>query len=198
MRWGVGADRLLRKPSAPFGKLPFARESSPRPPQRGVPPAPSLAQPRTISPTWINRQRRHGSPSAWPMPVFPPTGWWNKACLDKRKPERTYRRSIARSKRIWDRGQLWQAAPKLVSGGQRDRMRAGRPRSQGNHSPLEGESQKPSRQRRRLMRWGGTPTTSRPYLRRKALRPLGNSRLRPDESSPRRKLAHDGADQDRE
>ena len=25
-------------------------------------------------------------------------------------------------------------------------MRAGRPRSQGNHSPLEGESQKPSRQ----------------------------------------------------
>ena len=28
----------------------------------------------------------------------------------------------------------------------RDRMRAGRPRSQGNHSPLEGESQKPSRQ----------------------------------------------------
>ena len=33
-----------------------------------------------------------------------------------------------------------------LGGGQRDRMRAGRPRSQGNHSPLEGESQKPSRQ----------------------------------------------------
>ena len=33
-----------------------------------------------------------------------------------------------------------------LSGGQRDSMRAGRPRSQGNHSPLEGESQKPSRQ----------------------------------------------------
>ena len=33
-----------------------------------------------------------------------------------------------------------------LSGSQRDRMRAGRPRSQGNHSPLEGESQKPSRQ----------------------------------------------------
>ncbi len=33
-----------------------------------------------------------------------------------------------------------------LSGGQRERMRAGRPRSQGNHSPLEGESQKPSRQ----------------------------------------------------
>ena len=34
-----------------------------------------------------------------------------------------------------------------LSGGQRDRMRAGRPRSQAmpNHSPLEGESQKPSR-----------------------------------------------------
>ena len=27
-----------------------------------------------ISPTWINRERRHGSPSAWPM-LFPPTGW---------------------------------------------------------------------------------------------------------------------------
>ena len=36
-----------------------------------------------------------------------------------------------------------------LSGGQRDRMRAGRPRSQGNHSPLGGESQKP-RARRRL------------------------------------------------
>ena len=33
-----------------------------------------------------------------------------------------------------------------LSDGQRDSMRAGRPRSQGNHSPLEGESQKPSRQ----------------------------------------------------
>ena len=33
-----------------------------------------------------------------------------------------------------------------LSGNQRDRVRAGRPRSQGNHSPLEGESQKPSRQ----------------------------------------------------
>ena len=33
-----------------------------------------------------------------------------------------------------------------LSGSQRDRMRAGRPRSQDNHSPLEGESQKPSRQ----------------------------------------------------
>ena len=33
-----------------------------------------------------------------------------------------------------------------LSGGQRDSMRAGRPRSQGNHFPLEGESQKPSRQ----------------------------------------------------
>ena len=27
-----------------------------------------------ISPTWINRQRRHGCPTAWPM-GFPPTGW---------------------------------------------------------------------------------------------------------------------------
>ena len=33
---------------------------------------PGTASP--ISPTWINRERRHGSPSAWPM-LFPPTGW---------------------------------------------------------------------------------------------------------------------------
>ena len=38
-----------------------------------------------------------------------------------------------------------------LSGGQRDRMRAGRPRSQGNHSPLDRRSRAA---RRRLMRWG--------------------------------------------
>ena len=40
-----------------------------------------------------------------------------------------------------------------LSGGQRDRMRAGRPRSQGNHSPLRG-SRRSRAARRRLMRWG--------------------------------------------
>ena len=69
-----------------------------------------------ISATWIDRHRYRGSPSARPL-RFPPT-WWLPA------------KSLGSS-----------ATP--IS----NRMRAGRPRSQGmpNHSPLEGESQKPSR-----------------------------------------------------
>ena len=59
-----------------------------------------------------------------------------------------------------------------LSSGQRDRMRAGRPRSQGNHSPLEGESQKPSRQAK-ADAVGGWPATSQ----KADLHPLGNSRL---------------------
>ena len=42
-------------------------------PARTKPPAASA-----ISPTWINRQRRHGSPSAWPM-LFPPPGYLTAA-----------------------------------------------------------------------------------------------------------------------
>ena len=49
-----------------------------------------------------------------------------------------------------------------LSGGQRDRMRAGRPRSQGNHSPLEGESQKPSRQAKADAVGGGWRATFGP------------------------------------
>ena len=77
-----------------------------------------------------------------------------------------------------------------LSGGQRDRMRAGRPRSQGNHSPLEGESQKsrgrratsqkgdvhplgPSRQAKADAVGGGRRATSR----KADVHPLGNSRL---------------------
>ena len=60
-----------------------------------------------------------------------------------------------------------------LNGGQRDRMRAGRPRSQGNHSPLEGESQKPSRQAKADAVGGGRRATSQ----KADLRPLGNSRL---------------------
>ena len=60
-----------------------------------------------------------------------------------------------------------------LSGGQRDRMRAGRPRSQGNHSPLEGESQKPSRQAKADAVGGGRRVTSQ----KADLHPLGNSRL---------------------
>ena len=44
-----------------------------------------------------------------------------------------------------------------VRGYQRNRMRAGRPRSQANHSPLEGESQKPSRQAKADAVGGGEP-----------------------------------------
>ena len=42
-----------------------------------------------------------------------------------------------------------------LSGVQRDRMRAGRPRSQGNHSPPLRGSRRSRAARRRLMRWGG-------------------------------------------
>ena len=66
-----------------------------------------------------------------------------------------------------------------LSGGQRDRMRAGRPRSQGNHSPLEGESQKPSRQAKADAVGGGRRATSQ----KADVHPLGNSRL-PASRSP--------------
>ena len=59
-----------------------------------------------------------------------------------------------------------------LGGGQRNRMRAGRPRSQGNHSPLEGESQKPSRQAK-ADAVGGWRAASQ----KADVHPLGNSRL---------------------
>ena len=71
-----------------------------------------------------------------------------------------------------DRAAACSIALKL-SGGQRDRMRAGRPRSQGNHSPLEGESQKPSRQAKADAVGGGRRVTSQ----NADVHPLGNSRL---------------------
>ena len=52
-------------------------------------------------------------------------------------------------------------------------MRAGRPRSQGNHSPLEGESQKPSRQAKADAVGGGRRAASQ----KADVHPLGNSRL---------------------
>ena len=60
-----------------------------------------------------------------------------------------------------------------LSGSQRDSMRAGRPRSQGNHSPLEGESQKPSRQAKADAVGGERRATSQ----NADVHPLGNSRL---------------------
>ena len=76
-----------------------------------------------------------------------------------------------------------------LSGGQRDRMRAGRPRSQGNHSPLEGESQKPSRQAKADAVGGGR----RPTSQKADVRPLGNFRF-PASPAP---APHDGADHSR-
>ena len=52
-------------------------------------------------------------------------------------------------------------------------MRAGRPRSQGNHSPFEGESQKPSRQAKADAVGGGRRAASQ----KADVYPLGNSRL---------------------
>ena len=76
-----------------------------------------------------------------------------------------------------------------LSAVQRDRMRAGRPRSQGNHSPLEGESQKPSRQAKADAVGGVWRATSQ----KADLHPLGNSRL-PASPVP---APHDGADHSR-
>ena len=42
--------------------------------ERGRPARTKPGTASAISPTWINRERRHGSPSAWPM-RFPQTGW---------------------------------------------------------------------------------------------------------------------------
>ena len=42
--------------------------------ERGRPARTKPGTALTISPTWIKRERRHGSPSAWPM-RFPPAGW---------------------------------------------------------------------------------------------------------------------------
>ena len=42
--------------------------------ERGRPARTKPGTASAIFPTWINRERRHGSPSAWPM-RFPPTGW---------------------------------------------------------------------------------------------------------------------------
>ena len=42
--------------------------------ERGRPARTKPGTASAISPTWINRERRHGSPTAWPL-LFPPTGW---------------------------------------------------------------------------------------------------------------------------
>ena len=94
-----------------------------------------------IFPTWINRERNHGSPSAWPM-LFPQTGWLPAASHGS------------------------SAAAKGAGCGRDARA----PRA--NHSPLEGESQKPSRQAKADAVGGGRRATSQ----KADVRPLGNSR----------------------
>ena len=42
--------------------------------ERGRPARTKPGTASAISPTWMNRERRDGFPSAWPM-GFPPTGW---------------------------------------------------------------------------------------------------------------------------
>ena len=42
--------------------------------ERGRPARTNPGTASVISTTWINRERRPGSPSAWPL-LFPPTGW---------------------------------------------------------------------------------------------------------------------------
>ncbi len=42
--------------------------------ERGRPARTKPGTASVISPTWINREQRHGSTSAWPL-LFPPTGW---------------------------------------------------------------------------------------------------------------------------
>ena len=65
-----------------------------------------------------------------------------------------------------------------LSGGQRERMRAGRPRSQANHSPLEEESS----QAKADAVGGVWRSTSQ----KADLRPVGNSRLPASRAPPRR------------
>ena len=89
-----------------------------------------------ISTTWINRERRHGSM------LFPPTGWSialklsagqaaNAAgCQDRRWPSLRDRPGTGAGACL--------SRNKVL-------LRAGRPRSQGDHSPLRGKSQKLSR-----------------------------------------------------
>ena len=111
--------------------------------ERGRPARTKSGTASVISPTWINRERRHGSM------LFPPTGWSialklsagqaaNAAgCQDRRWPS------------LRDR-------PGTGAGAclSRNKVRAGRPRSQGI-TPLLRESRGNRAEGRRLMRWGG-------------------------------------------
>ena len=95
--------------------------------ERGRPARTKPGPASPISPTWINRERRHAPPSAWPM-RFLPTGWLPAAShsssaatkgtgcgRDARVPRRGSRRSRAARRRLmrWgvDAGRLLRKPP---------------------------------------------------------------------------------------
>ena len=95
-------------PTAPLERHPWERGRPAR-----TKPGITLA----ISSTFIDRERRFGSPSGWPM-RFPPTGQLAAASQETQR---------------WPKEQDAGGTPAL-------------PGNAKNHSPLEGESQKPRRQ----------------------------------------------------
>ena len=139
--------------------------------ERGRPARTKPGTASAISPTWINRERRH-SPSALlrpgrccSRPALPQGG-----CLQHRT--EAQRTTNGRPKEQYAGGTPVcgrDARSRVI----RNRMRAGRPRSQGNHSPLGGESQKPSRQAKADAVGGVWRATSQ----KAHVHPLGNSRL---------------------
>ena len=54
--------------------------------ERGRPARTKPGTASVIYSTWINRERRHGSPSTWPM-RFPPTGWLQHRTEAQRRPK---------------------------------------------------------------------------------------------------------------
>ena len=182
---------------APFGKLPFARESSPRP-ACGLfeekRPIVNKEEPRMDTNrqedrwTSLNHKRRQNASAFCALGV---TMSWDDGFLGARasRPHQA-RHSLGHLSHLdqpgmapWLSYGLADAVPAdrvaacsialKLSGDQRNRMRAGRPRSQGNHSPLEGESQKPSRQAKADAVGGVWRATSQ----KADVLPLGNSRL---------------------
>ena len=162
MRWGVSAGRLLRKPTCTLWETPVCPRAGP-PPCRGDHSRKNGRSLMKVNHEWTRRQMDLLQPQAapkqfcalgvtmsWdfgsagvpPAPSLASLGhlphldqpgtapWLSFGLADAVPADRVAACSIALK----------------LSGSQRDSMRAGRPRSQGNHSPLEGESQKPSRQ----------------------------------------------------
>ena len=198
MRWGVGAGRLLRKPTCTLWETPVC-------PRAGPPPCCADHSRKNGRPLmnmnhqWTRIDQKTDGPASTTSGAkmllqfcaLGVTMSWDDGLLGARasRPHQAWH-SLGHLPHLdqpgtapWlsfgladgvpaDRVAACSIALKL-SGGQRDRMRAGRPRSQGNHSPLEGESQKPSRQAKADAVGGGRRATSQ----KADVHPLGNSRL---------------------